>query len=237
MRQVVLDTETTGLDPAEGHRVIEIGCIELIDRHPTGRHFHRYLNPEREVDAGALEVHGLDDEFLASQPRFAEIATEFLDFVRDSELLIHNAEFDVGFLDAELARLDPPVRIADYATVYDTLALARELHPGQRNTLDALCKRYQVDASGRTLHGALLDAELLMQVYLAMTGGQVDLALKLDAPAGTGAHGAPARVDPSRLVRRPPTAAELAEHEALIAKIDDAAGERGALWRQLNDRH
>ncbi|PKL96061.1 MAG: DNA polymerase III subunit epsilon [Gammaproteobacteria bacterium HGW-Gammaproteobacteria-8] len=233
MRQIVLDTETTGLEPADGHRVIEIGCLELIDRRLTGRQFHRYLNPERAVEAGALEVHGLDDEFLAEQPRFAEIADEFLRFIRDAELIIHNAAFDVGFLDAELARLETPVRVTDLAVVLDTLELAREMHPGQRNSLDALCKRYEVDNSNRSLHGALLDAELLAEVYLLMTGGQVALGLDLDS----GSHGGRIETpdfDPARLVRRPASEQELTAHRALVGKIDAAAGERGGLWRGLD---
>ena len=178
MRHVILDTETTGLEPSEGHRIIEIGCLELVHRRPSGRRFHRYLNPDRPVDAGAVEVHGLDDRFLADKPRFHEVVDEFLDFIRGAELVIHNAPFDVGFLNAELARLGPQWgAVEDYAGVTDTLAQARTLHPGQRNSLDALCKRYQVDNSGRELHGALLDAELLAEVYLAMTGGQGSLGL------------------------------------------------------------
>ena len=234
MRQVVLDTETTGLEPADGHRIIEIGALELIDRRLTGRQFHRYLNPERAVDAGALEVHGLDDEFLADQPRFAEVVKEFLDFIRDAELIIHNAPFDIGFLDAELARLAEPMRIADFARVLDSLELARELHPGQRNSLDALCKRYEVDNSNRSLHGALLDAELLADVYLLMTGGQVALGLDLDGGFGDGGGIDAPAFDISRLVRRPADASELAAHRALIERIDAAAGERGGLWRELD---
>lgn len=180
MRQIVLDTETTGLEPAQGHRVIEIGCIELIGRRPSGRSFHRYLNPQRALDPGAVEVHGLTGAFLADKPLFAEIADELLAFIRGAELVIHNAAFDVGFLDAEFARLRPvPGRIGDFCTVLDTLRLARELHPGARASLDALCRRYGVDNSGRELHGALLDARILADVYLAMTGGQV--AMSLDA--------------------------------------------------------
>lgn len=234
MRQIVLDTETTGLEPAEGHRIIEIGALELIDRRLTGRQFHRYLNPDRTVDVGALEVHGLDEQFLADQPRFAEIAHEFVDFIRGAELIIHNAAFDVGFLDAELARLDTPLRVAELATVLDSLELARELHPGQRNSLDALCKRYQVDNSNRTLHGALLDAELLAEVYLLMTGGQVALRLDLDGGFKNGDRIDAPAFDASRLVRRPADAEELAAHRALIERIDAAAGDRGGLWRQLD---
>ena len=179
MRQIVLDTETTGLDAARGHRLIEIGCIEMLNRRTTGKQFHRYLNPEREVDEGAQAVHGLSLKDLADKPKFAEVAEEFTRFIEGAELIIHNASFDVGFLDAELARLDaePPVRVHALCQVLDTLSLARERHPGQRNNLDALCKRYGIDNSHRELHGALLDARILADVYLAMTGGQSALAL------------------------------------------------------------
>src|ERR1700757_2967043 len=178
MRQVVLDTETTGLEPELNHRVIEIGCVELLNRRPTGRTFHRYLNPEREIDDGALAVHGIARTDLDGQPRFADIAEELLAFIGGAELVIHDAAFDVAFLDAELARLPgEPRQVAAVCQVLDTLALARDLHPGQRNSLDALCKRYDVDDSARELHGALLDARILADVYLAMTGGQGALAL------------------------------------------------------------
>jgi DNA polymerase-3 subunit epsilon len=177
LRQVVLDTETTGLECAQGHRIIEIGCVELLNRRATGRHFHEYLDPERDIDAGAAAVHGITREKLAGKPRFAHVAERFLEFVDGAELVIHNASFDVAFLDAELARwgaltgLDAgSIRIR--CRVLDTLALAREMHPGQRNGLDALCKRYAIDNSHRALHGALLDARILADVYLAMTGGQ-----------------------------------------------------------------
>src|SRR5512137_1719927 len=186
MRQIVLDTETTGLEPELGHRIIEIGCIEVVNRRRSGRVFHRYLCPDREIDAGALQVHGLTEEFLKEQPRFAEIATELLEFLRGAELIIHNAPFDIAFLDAELARLaEPPGRIGDHCQVLDTLQMARQMHPGQRNGLDALCKRYSIDNSHRELHGALLDAELLLEVYLAMTGGQGALTLGEETEATT----------------------------------------------------
>ena len=182
MRQIVLDTETTGLEPAAGHRVIEIGCVELVNRRPTQNRFHRYINPEREVDRGALEVHGIENDFLATQPKFAEVAREFVEFVKGAELVIHNADFDVEFLNHELKRLpDMPQEIRDCCGVLDTLALARRLHPGQRNSLDALAKRYNVDNSKRELHGALLDAQILADIYLAMTGGQVSLSLESEA--------------------------------------------------------
>ena len=178
MRQIVLDTETTGLEPELGHRIIEIGCVELVNRRVTGRTFHRYLNPERAIDEGAMAVHGIKRADLDDKPKFAEVAEEFITFISDAELVIHNAAFDVAFLDAELARLAGVARaVATLCRVLDTLTLARSMHPGQRNNLDALCKRYSVDNSRRDLHGALLDAQILADVYLAMTGGQVGLAL------------------------------------------------------------
>ncbi|MDE2070768.1 MAG: DNA polymerase III subunit epsilon [Gammaproteobacteria bacterium] len=183
MRQIVLDTETTGLEPGEGHRIIEIGCVELLDRRITQRSFHQYINPERSVDAGAAEVHNLSEEFLAGKPRFAQIAAEFLKFVEGAELVIHNAAFDVAFLNSELRRLgDAQADITRQCRILDTLELARGLHPGQKNNLDALCKRYHVDNTAREYHGALLDAQLLAEVYLAMTGGQASLSL--DASSG-----------------------------------------------------
>lgn len=173
MRQIILDTETTGLKPQDGHRIIEIGCVELVDRKLTGNHFHEYINPDREVDPGALAVHGISNEFLSDKPRFNEVVKAFIDFVSGAELVIHNAPFDVGFLNHELKLLRGGYHaITHYCTVTDTLKLARQLHIGQRNSLDALCKRYGVDNTNRELHGALLDADLLAQVYLAMTGGQ-----------------------------------------------------------------
>jgi len=181
-RQIVLDTETTGLDPAQGHRVIEIGALEILNRRITGATFHVYLNPERDIDAGALAVHGLSREFLSDKPRFSDVTAEFLDFVRDAELVIHNAPFDIGFLNAELSKLDdgPMQR---YCSVLDTLKLAKQLHPGQKNNLDALCRRYFVDNAGRSFHGALLDAQLLAEVYLAMTRGQETLGIEIAQPA------------------------------------------------------
>lgn len=180
MRQIVLDTETTGLEPAQGHRIIEIGCVELVNRRQTQSTFHQYLQPDREIDEGAVEVHGITNEFLRDKPRFADVAADFLAFIKGAELIIHNAPFDVGFINHEFGLLGNATgHVEDHCTVLDTLALARELHPGQRNSLDALCRRYSVDNSGRELHGALLDAEILADVYLAMTGGQV--ALSLDA--------------------------------------------------------
>ena len=234
MRQIILDTETTGLEPEQGHRIIEIGCIEVVSRRRTGRVFHRYLCPDRDIDPGALQVHGITLEFLQGQPRFADVVQEWLEFVRDAELVIHNAPFDVAFLDAELGRLpEPPGRVAELCQVLDTLALARQLHPGQRNSLDALCKRYSVDNSQRDLHGALLDADLLLEVYLAMTGGQG--ALTLDEAAETTAANSPAR-----RARRPqgalvvvrPTPEEIAAHERRLAALDKSSGGK-TVWRQL----
>jgi DNA polymerase-3 subunit epsilon len=229
MRQIVLDTETTGLEAELGHRIIEIGCIELVNRRPTGRTFHRYVNPERDIDAAALGVHGIGCADLASEPRFADVADELLAFIADAELVIHNAAFDVGFLDAELARTSAPARtIASVARVLDTLALARQRHPGQRNNLDALCKRYGVDNSNRDLHGALLDARLLADVYLAMTGGQAALALddrgfaQPGSPSGA-APRAPLRSGGPLLVIMA-TPAELIAHEALLALVAQASG-------------
>ncbi|MGK2941720.1 MAG: DNA polymerase III subunit epsilon [Immundisolibacter sp.] len=239
MRQIVLDTETTGLVPGEGHRIIEIGAIELHNRRPTGRHFHHYLQPDRDIDAGAEEVHGISAEFLADKPRFADVAREFLEFVGGAELVIHNASFDVGFLNAELARLDRSdvPSIATVCGVLDTLALARRLHPGQRNSLDALCRRYGVDNSGRSLHGALLDAQILADVYLAMTGGQVNLLLGEDSAGQTGEGMAPTphvRGDRPALRVIAPSAQELAAHAAYLEGIDKASDGR-CLWRTLVD--
>lgn len=222
MRQVVLDTETTGLEVAAGHRIIEIGCVELVNRRYTQRNFHRYVNPERLVDAGALEVHGIDDEFLAGQPAFAAVAGEFLDFVRGAELVIHNADFDVEFINHELKRLgDAPTDIREHCQVLDTLALARSMHPGQRNSLDALAKRYEVDNSKRDLHGALLDAQILAEVYLFMTGGQVSLMLDADATPAGSTERSLGRIERSGLELPvvPASDDELAAHEAMLARI------------------
>jgi DNA polymerase-3 subunit epsilon len=236
MRQIVLDTETTGLEAELGHRIIEIGCVELVNRRPTGRSFHRYLNPERDIDAAALAVHGIERAKLEGEPRFVDIADELIAFITDAELVIHNAAFDVGFLDAELARAPGPARsIAAVARVLDTLALARQLHPGQRNNLDALCKRYSVDNSNRDLHGALLDARILADVYLAMTGGQAALALDerhmaaQSTPGGAGR--APLRVG-AALIVVPATPTELIAHEALLALIAKTSGR--CVWRSCD---
>lgn len=175
MRQVVLDTETTGLDPKRGHRIIEIGCLELINRQLSGRQFHVYLNPQREIDVDAIKIHGITTQFLSDKPLFHDIRDEFLAFIKDAELIIHNAPFDVGFIQAELAKTNCSIAFNQHCTVLDTLILAKQKHPGQKNNLDALCKRYNVNNSNRDLHGALLDAELLADVYRAMTGGQLDM--------------------------------------------------------------
>ncbi len=234
-RIVVLDTETTGLEVAQGHRIIEIGCIELCERRRSGRTFHRYLNPERRVDVGALAVHGLDDAFLADKPRFAEVADELLELIRGAELVIHNAAFDVGFLDAELARLNPSRgRVSEFASVLDTLALARQRYPGQRNSLDALCKRLGVDNSARELHGALLDAELLTEVFISLTAGQTALNLDLDAARPAAA----VSVTGSALARRPRVlradAVELAAHQARLDALDHQCKAR-SLWRRQSE--
>jgi DNA polymerase-3 subunit epsilon len=228
MRQVILDTETTGLDPADGHRLVEVGCIELVNRRPTGRTFHRYLNPERDIDEGALAVHGITRAQLETEPRFAAVAGELLEFVRGAELVIHNAPFDVGFLNAELERLtdvEGPRRIESVCRVLDTLALARSMHPGQRNSLDALCKRYGVDNSKRELHGAMLDARILVDVYLAMTGGQSALALgetQAQRDARAGVTRIPRQGAPLRVVAA--SDEELAAHETMLALLEKSSG-------------
>lgn len=229
MRQIVLDTETTGLEPSDGHRIIEIGCVELIDRRLTRNNFHQYMQPDREIDQGAVEVHGITNEFLSDKPRFADIAEDFLSYVRGAELIIHNAPFDVGFLDHELVGWMKDVqRIEDLCRVTDTLAMARSLHPGQRNSLDALCKRYAVDNSRRDLHGALLDAEILADVYLAMTGGQVSLSLEAgSASVTTGMVREGVRRLPASRPPLPVACAgddELKAHLERLAAIDEASG-------------
>jgi DNA polymerase-3 subunit epsilon len=236
MRQIVLDTETTGLETAQDHRIIEIGCIELVDRRITRNVFQRYLNPEREVDAGALEVHGIDNRFLRDKPRFAEVVEEFLGFVRGAELVIHNAAFDVGFINHELRKMGNPVTdITALCPVRDTLELARRQHPGQKNSLDALCKRYGVDNSGREYHGALLDAQLLAEVYLAMTGGQA--ALVLDPETASGRFGAPQRQRMERsgikLRVQRASAQEDAAHAAKLEEIAKASGGK-SLWQDAD---
>jgi DNA polymerase-3 subunit epsilon len=227
MRQIVLDTETTGLDPRQGHRIIEIGALELVDRQPTGKHYHVYINPEREIEQGALEVHGITEEFLRDKPRFAEISDDLMAFVDGAELVIHNAPFDIGFIDNELSLTGHEhASITHVATVLDTLELAKDLHPGQRNNLDALCKRYDVDNSSRTLHGALLDAEILTDVYLAMTGGQVDLGLSMENPASPAEddHGVFHAGRPSLFVLKA-NDEELAQHQARLEDIKKQSGQ------------
>ena len=239
MRQIVLDTETTGLEPADGHRIIEIGCVELVNRRLTGNTFHQYLQPDREIDAGAVEVHGITNEMLADKPRFADIAADFMAFIKGAELVIHNAPFDVGFLNHELKMLGGEWgNIKEHCGVLDTLAMARQLHPGQKNNLDALCKRYDIDNSRRELHGALLDAEILADVYLAMTGGQTTLSLGgsgSGAGAGQGSAEAIRRLAANRpslrVVRA--TTEELAAHEERMAAIDKASG-GACLWNKLD---
>lgn len=228
-RQIVLDTETTGLDPKLGHRIIEVAGVELVNRRLTGRHFHRYINPGRDSDEGALQVHGLTTEFLSDKPRFAEIADEFLEYVTGAELIIHNAPFDIGFLDHELALIRRK-RLKNYCPeVIDTLRMAKDLHPGKRNGLDALCDRYQIDNSARTLHGALLDAELLADVYLAMTRGQESLIIEAEVAHTEEAAGGFSR-EGLRLVVLRATPEEIAAHEAQLADIDKARG--GAVWQR-----
>jgi len=235
VRQIVLDTETTGLEVSQGHRVIEIGAVELVDRRISENSFHQYLNPDREIEDGALEVHGITREFLADKPRFSEIFEEFLEYINGDELIIHNASFDLGFLDAELGLLDSPqAALSDICPVVDTLEVARDLHPGQRNSLDALCKRYEIDNSSRTLHGALLDAEILADVYLAMTGGQTDLGLSFDQLAheevGAGMD-SDLEVGPLVVIRAGEK--ENAAHEARLQAIRKSSGQ--CLWMELDD--
>lgn len=238
MRQIVLDTETTGLEPELGHRIIEIGCVELVDRRLTGNNFHQYLQPDMEIDPGAVAVHGITKEFLADKPRFAAIGADLLEYLRGAELIIHNAKFDTGFLDAEFRRWAAasgaePARIQDLCAVTDTLDMARKAHPGQRNTLDALCKRHGIDNSRRELHGALLDAEILADVYLAMTGGQGSLMLEM--PPTAGAERRPLGQVRARTAQRPPLlvrradADELAAHDARLAALERSSGGH-CLW-------
>jgi DNA polymerase III subunit epsilon len=231
MRQIVLDTETTGLEVTSGHRIIELAAVEIINRRPSGTRFHRYINPERDIEFGALEVHGLNLEFLQDKPKFADVAQDFLEFVQDAELIIHNAPFDVGFLNYELGLLNLG-SVADHCgAVTDTLRMARELHPGKRNNLDALCERYLVDNSARTLHGALLDAELLAEVYLSMTRGQETLTIDL-APAAMAAGELELDVSLLELIVLTSTAEELAAHHHQLEDIDKASN-GACLWKRL----
>ncbi|ODU41664.1 MAG: DNA polymerase III subunit epsilon [Thiobacillus sp. SCN 63-374] len=227
MRQIILDTETTGLDPSQGHRIIEVAAVEMVNRRLTGNHLHRYVNPDRDIDAGAMQVHGITPEFLQDKPRFAGIAREFVDFIQGAELIIHNAPFDVGFLNMELRLLEMSPLATWCDGVTDTLALAKTLHPGQRNNLDALCKRYGVDNTARTLHGALLDCELLAAVYLALTRGQESLSIGLDIRSEQAARDAAhARPRPILLAA---SEAELEAHASLLEAI--AKESKGAcLW-------
>ncbi len=236
MRQIILDTETTGLAPEKGHRIIEIGALELVDRQLTGNNFHCYVNPEREIDDGALEVHGITLEFLQDKPRFADIADELIRFIAGAELVIHNAPFDLGFLDYELSLAGHgPEYLSANAQVLDTLELARDLHPGQRNNLDALCKRYEVDNASRTLHGALLDAEILADVYLAMTGGQADLGLSMEhlVDAGESSNDLDAHRQISLKVLRA-SEEELALHRQRLNTIREQSGE--CLWIEQGEK-
>jgi len=237
VRQIVLDTETTGLEASQGHRIIEIGCVELVNRKLTGNHYHQYINPQREIDQGAIEVHGITSEFLADKPLFEQVAAEFTEYIADAELIIHNAPFDLGFLNAELQRLDSSrVPLESVCTIIDTLVMARGKHPGQRNNLDALCQRYGVDNSQRDLHGALLDAEILADVYLAMTGGQTTFQLS------DSGHDTPNGLRGGEQIRRVPAGRsplpvicaskeELVAHEAQQEAIAAASGGR-VIWRE-----
>jgi DNA polymerase III subunit epsilon len=231
IRQIVLDTETTGLEPQQGHRIIEIGCVEMVDRRLTGNNFHQYLQPDREIDTAAIEVHGITNEFLADKPHFKDVAADFIDYVRGAELIIHNAPFDVGFLDHELGWMGATERIAELCAVTDTLVMAKKMHPGQRNSLDALCKRYDIDNSHRELHGALLDSEILADVYLMMTGGQAALNLASDADEGDsnatsdGIRRLPAGRPKLSVIRA--STEEIASHERVLEAMGEAC-----LWKK-----
>ncbi len=236
LRQIVLDTETTGLAPEEGHRIIEIGCVEILNRRLTGKHYHQYLKPDREIDVGAIEVHGITNEFLRDKPHFPDVVESFLEFVKGAELIIHNAPFDVGFINNELKLVDSNrPQLDHYCSVTDTLAMARKMHPGQKNSLDALCKRYSIDNSQRTLHGALLDAEILADLYLTMTGGQV--VLQLDKEPSNSAAQKRKRKQQSlsdiRLLIQKASADELKEHEAVLEQIRQSNGQ--CVWDDYMD--
>lgn len=237
MRQVVLDTETTGLDVTEGHRIIEIGAVEVVNRTITDRVYHQYLNPERDIDAGAQEVHGISLESLQDKPKFVDVCADFIEFIRGSELVIHNAAFDVGFLDSELQNAKHNTDcVAKVCSVFDTLTYARKLHPGQRNSLDALCKRYEIDNSHRELHGALLDAQILADVYLAMTGGQVSLSLSAEASkqkqTTVALNNSQQQFD-LKVVSA--STQELAEHEKLLMHIAQNNDSQTSLWSKLEE--
>jgi len=231
MRQVVLDTETTGIEPREGHRIIEIGCVEVINRRLTGNHYHVYINPQRIVEQEAIEVHGITNEFLVDKPVFKDIAHEFIEFIRGAQLVIHNAPFDVGFMDHEFAKIPGLPKTHDVSTVLDSLVLARRMHPGQKNNLDALCRRYGIDNSHRELHGALLDAEILADVYLLMTGGQTKLNLKGDG-SGEGGTESIRRLSADRKPLKVVMASadELEQHEQRLDLVEKKGG--ACLWRQ-----
>ncbi|WP_302142847.1 DNA polymerase III subunit epsilon [Halomonas alkalicola] len=245
MRQIILDTETTGIDPREGHRLIEIGAVEMVNRRLTGNTYHQYINPERQIEAEAVGVHGITDERVANEPRFAEIADAFWAFIEGAELVIHNAPFDVGFIDHEFERLnrargEPRLGpVAAHCGILDTLVMAREKHPGQRNNLDALCKRYEIDNGHRVLHGALLDAEILADVYLAMTGGQTALSLDASAGGDSGVAGSGGMaisrlaLEPGRLAVLSPSEQELAAHRAKLTAIREASGE--CRWDRMGE--
>ena len=239
MRQIVLDTETTGLEPKEGHRIIEIGCVEMVGRKLSGNNFHQYLQPDREIDAGAIEVHGITNEFLVDKPRFEDIVDDFTRYVKGAELVIHNAPFDVGFINHELRLCKYGKQVSDLCSVLDTLSMARKMHAGQKNNLDALCKRYDIDNTHRELHGALLDAEILADVYLAMTGGQVTLSLGGDTGPATGVG----QVEQIRRIAedRPrlrvirADSEETAQHLARLEAIARALG-GPSVWEQLDNK-
>ena len=232
MRQIALDTETTGISHSQGHRIIEIGCVEIVKRRITNRRFHQYLQPNRQIDAGALKVHGITNEFLQGKPSFAAVVDEFMDFIKGAELVIHNAPFDVGFINNELNLLKKGWKSLDnYCKIFDTLAMARSNHPGQKNNLDALCKRYYVDNSNRQLHGALLDAEILADLYLTMTGGQVSLLSPAQKKASVQSLKPISSERPALFVVAP-TEQELQAHEQHLKMIDKASGGR-CLWRSL----
>lgn len=234
MRQIVLDTETTGLEASDGHRIIEIGCVELISRRLTGNNYHQYLQPDREIDSGAMEVHGITNEFLVGKPRFADVAEEFITFIHGAELIIHNAPFDVGFINAELALIGATSgKVEEFCSVLDTLTLARQMHPGQKNNLDALCRRYDINNDHRQLHGALLDAEILADVYLAMTGGQTTLSLGMSGSASAARSRQEIRkLDGDRPALKVIRAdeRELSAHQERLEAIDKASG-GACVWK------
>lgn len=232
MRQIVLDTETTGIETSQGHRIIEIGCVEMINRKLTGRTYHRYINPQRAIDQEAIEVHGITNEFLEDKPLFSDIAHEFQAFIKGAELIIHNAPFDVGFINHEFNLMGSgDIVVADMCTIVDTLVLARQIHPGQKNNLDALCRRYGIDNSHRELHGALLDSEILSDVYLFMTGGQTSLVLGQGDGRDTASDIRPIKAGMFDLVVTKASDDEMAEHESMLDRIDGKSG--GSLWRSL----